>query len=60
MSKSAHAVVFCRLFSYTISLVSLDDAILSFSISMTSRFQDYSVEAMDQINPFIRISLIHV
>ena len=30
MSKSAHALVFCRLFSYTISLVSLGEAILSF------------------------------
>ena len=29
MSKSAHALVFCHLFSYTISLVSLGEAILS-------------------------------
>ena len=36
MSKSAHALVFCRLFSDTISLVSLGEAILSLSISMGS------------------------
>ena len=34
MSKSAHALVFCRLFSYTISLVSLAETLLSFSVSM--------------------------
>ena len=34
MSKSAHALVFCCLFSYTVSLVSLGETLLSFSISM--------------------------
>ena len=36
MSKSAHALVFCRLFSYTISLVSLGEH-FSFSFSMVFR-----------------------
>ena len=31
MTKSAHALVFCHLFSYTLSLVSLGEANLSFS-----------------------------
>ena len=35
MSQSAHALGVCRLFSYTISLVSLGEAILSLSISMS-------------------------
>ena len=34
MSKSAHTLVFWRLFSYTISLVSLGKAILSLTISI--------------------------
>ena len=39
MSKSAHALGVCRLFSYTISLVSLGEAILSLSISMGQTLQ---------------------
>ena len=35
MSKSAPALVFDRLFSYTISLVILAETLLIFSISMT-------------------------
>ena len=40
MSKSAHALVFCGLISYTISLVSLGEAILFFYFYALHAFSD--------------------
>ena len=57
MNKSANTLVFYRLFSYTISIVSLDEAILSLSISMHERDMSM-VNLIELISEFVKTFVI--